>query len=156
LKATTRELLVLVGKRIDLLNDLKKLSADYKVAAKDRPDSARKRLEQNATERMDRDAGRWDWILSVDQSNHATTVVALLETYYREVLEIEDRDENLKKQKEKIDELLELTDKERAVVLKGIPLLEQVIARLETAREETAVLTRARLKPDAAEELLRA
>jgi small-conductance mechanosensitive channel len=156
LKAMTRELLTLVGRRIDLLNDLKKLAADYKVVVKDRPASERKRLEQAAAERMDRDAGRWDWLLSVDQSKHATNLVELLETYYREVVEIEEKDDSLKKQRGKIDELIELTAKERAAVVKGAPLLDQNVARLEVAREEAAVLTRARLKPDAAEELLRA
>jgi small-conductance mechanosensitive channel len=155
-KAVTREMLTLVGQRIDLLNDLKKLAADYKVVVKDRPVSERKRLEQTAAERMDRDAGRWDWLLAVDQSKHATNLAELLETYYREVVEVEDKDDNLKKQKGKIDELIELTNKERAAVVKGAPLLDQEVARLEVAREEAAVLTRARLKPDAAEELLRA
>jgi small-conductance mechanosensitive channel len=156
LRAMTKELLTLVGRRIDLLNDLKKLTADYKVAVKDRPPSEQKRLAQTAAERMDRDAGRWDWLLSVDRSKHATNLAELLETYYREVVEIEDKDENLTKQKAKIDELIELTAKERAAVVKGAPLIDQNVARLEVAREEAAVLTRARLKPDAAEELLRA
>jgi hypothetical protein len=95
LKAMTKELLTLVGRRIDLLNDLRKLTADYKVVVKDRPASERKRLDQTASDRMDRDAGRWDWLLSVDRSKPATNLAELLETYYREVVEIEDKDENL-------------------------------------------------------------
>src|SRR5262249_52753683 len=98
LKAMTKELLALVGRRIDLLDDLKKLAADYKMSAKDRPASERKRLDQAAIERMDRDAGRWDWVLSVDKSKQATNLAELLETYYGEVVEIEDKDDNLKKQ----------------------------------------------------------
>jgi small-conductance mechanosensitive channel len=156
LKAMTKELIALVGQRIDLLDDLKKLAADYKVSVKDRPASEQKRLDQASIELMDRDAGRWDWALSVDKSKRATNLVELLETYYGEVVEIEDKDENLKKQKGKVDALIELTARERTAILKGAPLLEQAVARLEAAREEEAVLTRARLKPEAAEELLRA
>jgi small-conductance mechanosensitive channel len=156
LKALSKELLAVVGQRIDLLNDLKKLAADYKVAAKDRPVSERKRLEQTASDRMDRDAGRWDWVLTVDQSKQATNLVELLESYYREVVEIEDRDENLKKQQGKINELIDLVAKERAVVLKGVPMLDRDLARLELGREEATVLTRSRLKPESTEELLRA
>jgi small-conductance mechanosensitive channel len=156
LKAMTKELLALVGQRIDLLDDLKKLAADYQMSAKDRPDSERKRLDQTAMERMAQDAGQWDWLLSVDKSKHATNLVELLETYYRELVEIEDKDDNLKKRKGKVEELIELTTRERAVVLKEVPLLDQAVAHLETAREEEEVLTRARLKPETAEELLRA
>src|SRR5262249_53976814 len=82
LQAMTKELLALVGRRIDLLNDLKKLAADYQVSVKDRPASERKRLDQTAAERMDRDAGQWDWVLAVDKSKQATNLVELLETYY--------------------------------------------------------------------------
>jgi small-conductance mechanosensitive channel len=156
LKVMTKELLAVAGQRIDLLDDLKKLNADYKMAMKDRPVSEQKRLEQTAAERMDRDGGRWDWLLALDKSKHSTNLAELIETYYREVVEIEDKDEDLKKQKEKIDELIELTARERAAILKGAPLLEKELARLDAAREEESVLTRARLKPEAAEELLKA
>jgi small-conductance mechanosensitive channel len=105
---------------------------------------------------MDRDAGRWDWVLSVDKSKHSTNLAELLETYYREVVEIEDKDDNLKKQKGTVDELVVLTSRERGMITKAAPLLDQSVARLETSREEAAVLTRAKLKPDTAEELLRA
>src|SRR5262249_29260146 len=131
-------------------------AADNRLNPKDRPASEQKRLDQTAIERMARDAGRWDWLLSVDQSKQATNLAELLETYYREVGGVEDKGDKLKKQKGKVDELIELTTRERAVVLKGVPLLEQGLAGLETAREEAAVLTRARLKPEAADELLRA
>src|SRR5262249_14418458 len=155
LKAMTKELLALVGQRIDLLDDLKELAADYKMSVKDRPASEQKRLDQATAERMDRDAGQWDWVLSVDKSKQATNLAELMETYYGEGVEIEGKDENLKKQKGKVHELIELTTRERAAILKGAPLLDQAVARLEDAREEQGVLTRARLKPEAAEELLR-
>lgn len=156
LKALSRELLGLVGRRIDLLNDLKRLATDYKLAAKDRPTSERKRLDQTAVDRMDRDAGRWDWFLAVDRSKQAASLSDLLEAYYHEVIEIEHKDENLRKQKAKIDELIDMTARERAVLQKATPALEQVIARLDAAREEEAVLARARVRPEAAEQLLKA
>jgi small-conductance mechanosensitive channel len=156
LKAMTKELLAFVGQRIDLLTDLKKLTEDYKVSLRDRTASEQKRLDQTAIERMDQDAGRWDWVLSVDKSKQATSLVELLETYYRELVEIEEKDDILKKQKSKVDELIELTTRERSVVAKGAPLIDQAVARLDAAREEQEVLTRARLKPEAADELLKA
>src|SRR5262249_39905995 len=126
------------------------------VSVKDRPASERKRLDQTAIERMNQDAGRWDWVLAVDKSKQATNLVELLEADYGEVVEIENKDDKLKKQKGQGEELIERTKRERGVVLKGAPLLDQAVARLEADREEAAVLTRARLKPEAAEELFRA
>ena len=156
LKALTKELLTVVGQRIDLLGDLKKLDAEYRIARKDRPLSEQKRLDQTAAERMGRDAGRWDWLLALDSSQEATGLAELMEAYYRELVEIEDKEENLKKQKKAIDELVELTAKERAAIVTGLPALEKELARLEGERAEEVVVTRARLRPEAAEELLKA
>src|SRR5207248_9258426 len=100
--------------------------------------------------------GRREWRWAVDKSTSATNQAERMEMDYGEVVEIEEKDENLKKQKAAVDELIELTAKERAAVVRGLPLMEQELARLETAREEAAVLARARLRPDAADELLRA
>jgi small-conductance mechanosensitive channel len=155
-KTLTKELLAAVGRRIDLLGDLKKLDADYRVARKDRPPSEQKRLEQTAAERMGQDAGRWDWLLALDSSQEATGLAELMEAYYRELVEIEDKEENLRKQKKAIDELVELTARERAAIVAGLPALEKELARLEGERAEEAVVARARLRPEAAEELLRA
>lgn len=156
LKALSKELLAVVGQRIDLLGDIKKLDADYRIARKDRSVSEQKRLDQAAVERMNRDAGHWDWLLALDSSKGATSLADLMETYYRELIEIEDREENLKKQKKAIDELVELTAKERAVIVAGLPVLGMELARLEGTRAEAVVLARVRLKPEAAEELLKA
>src|SRR4030095_7374380 len=107
LKALTKELLAVVGRRIDLLDDLKKLDADFRALRKDRPLSEQKRLDQTAAERMNRDAGRWDWFLALDNSKEATSLAELMETYYRELVEIEEKEENLRKQKKGIDALVE-------------------------------------------------
>jgi small-conductance mechanosensitive channel len=156
LRALTKDLLALAGRRLDLLADLKKLAADYDVPAEGRPDAERKRLDRAAAERIGRDGGRWDWLLGLDTSKPAAGLTELMETYYRELIGIETRDENLKKQKAAVDELLDLAAKERAAVVKGAPLLEAERVRLEAARDEAAVLARARLKPEAADELLKA
>src|SRR5262249_16322360 len=45
LRAATKDLLALVGQRLDLLADLKKLTAEYQRGRKDRPESEVKRLD---------------------------------------------------------------------------------------------------------------
>ncbi len=156
LKALTKELLSFSGQRLDLLGDLKKLAADYKIPKKERPESEQKRLDQTASERMDKDSGKWEWLLILDKSKHSTSLSELIESYYREMVEIEDKEENLKKQKAKIDELIELTGKERTALQNGLPVLEKELARVETLKEEEGVLARARIKPEIADELLKA
>src|SRR5262249_56051455 len=77
-------------------------------------------------------------------------------TYYRELIEIEEKEENLKKQRDLVNQLIELTQKETAALARLRPLLAKQLVQLQAAREEEAVLARARLRPDQADELLKA
>jgi small-conductance mechanosensitive channel len=156
LRTATGELLALVGQRLDLLADLKKLTAEFQRDRKDRPRSEVKRLDQRAADRQSADRTAADRLLGIDGSKAARSLEELLETCYQELIEIEDRDENLKRQKEKVEQLVELTRKESAAVAKTLPLLEKQAARIAAAREEELVLARARLRPDQADELLQA
>jgi small-conductance mechanosensitive channel len=155
LKAAVKELLALVGQRLDLLADLKKLKAEYRREKKDRPPSEVKRLDQLAVDRQSDDETTIDWLLGIDSSKAAKTLGELLETYYQELTDIEDKDANLKIQKDKIDQLLDLTRKESAAVPKTLPVLARQVARLQAAQEEELVQARARLRPDQADELLK-
>src|SRR5262249_249625 len=104
-KAAIRELLALVGRRLDLLADLKKLGAEYRRDRKDRPASELKRLEQLAADRQSDDGATLDVLLAIDSSRSAKTLEELLEAYYHELVELGDRGVNLKDQKEKGEEL---------------------------------------------------
>jgi small-conductance mechanosensitive channel len=156
LATATRELLTVVGKRLDLLADLKRLAADVAREKSARPPSEVKRLEQLAAERQEAEASGWDALLGIDSSKTAKNLAELLETYYRELIEIEEKEESLKKQREKVEQLVELTRQETAALARVMPLLARQVARLEAAREEEAILARARLRPERAEELLAA
>lgn len=156
LKAVTKDLLTLVGRRLDLLADLKNLRAEYQQDKKDRPPSELKRLDQLAEDRQSSDATTLDWLLGIDASQSSRTLEELLGAYYHELIEIEEKDENLKKRKDSIDQLIELNQKESAAVTDALPLLAKEVVRLQAAQEEELVLTRARLKPNQADELLKA
>ena len=80
----------------------------------------------------------------------------MLDAHYQELIEIEDKEENIKKQREKVEQILELTRKEAAAIARVLPLLAKQVQQLEAARDEDAVLARARLRPDLADELLKA
>src|SRR5262249_51286464 len=150
LTVATRELLTVVGRRLDLLVDLRRLVADYGKEKSALSPSERKRLEQRAAERPSEEASAWDTLLGIDSSKAVTNLAELLESYYRELLEIEDHQEILKKEQEKVDRLIELTRQETAALNRLRPLLARQVTQLEAAREEEAVLARARLRPQRA------
>ena len=79
LKTLTTNLLTQVSERIDLVTDLKRLAADYATARKDRADSEQKRMDQRATERMNAEADRWDWVLAFDHHDARRTARQRLE-----------------------------------------------------------------------------
>jgi small-conductance mechanosensitive channel len=156
LTTSTKELLTLVGKRLDLLADLKRLAADYKRDKSARPTSEIKRLDQIAADRLAAESSGWDTLLGLDSSKTAKSQAELLESYYRELVEIEEKEDNVHKQHEKVEQLIDLTQQETTALTRVLPMLKEQSTRLEAAREEEAVLAHARLRPDRAEELLRA
>ncbi len=125
LKALTATLLARVNERIDLHTDLKKLAADSTTARKDRPDTAQKRMDQRATERMAAEAGRWDRFFALDHSKPAADVSDLLAAYYKELIDLDEKGENLKLQKEALEKLVDLTRKEAEDIVKLRTLLEK-------------------------------
>src|SRR5262249_33940390 len=101
LKAVIKELFAVVGERLDLLADVKKLTAEYRREKKDRPASEVKRLDQVAADRQSADGSNLDLVLGIGSSKTAKTLEELLEAYYQELAEIEDKEENPRTQKEK-------------------------------------------------------
>jgi small-conductance mechanosensitive channel len=156
LTAATKELLKLVGKRLDLLADQKRVDADYRREKSARAPSELKRLERLAAERQRAESSGWDILLGLDSSKAAKELSELLGTYYRELIEIEEKEDNLKKQRDLVNQLVELTQKEKGALERLRPLLAKQLVQLQAAREEESVLARARLRPDQADELLKA
>src|SRR5262245_6817497 len=154
--AATKELLTLVGRRLDLLADQKRVDEDYRREKSARAPSELKRLERLAAERQREEASGWDFLLGMDSSKAAKELSELLGTYYRELIEIEEKQDNLKKQSDLVKQLVELTQKETDALARLRPLLAKQLVQLQAAREEETVLARARLRPDQADELLKA
>lgn len=128
IKPLAGRLLAHVNERIELLAELKRLAADYTTARKDRPDAEQKRLDQKAAERLNKDAAEWDWALAVDRSQPAADAAELLAAYYKELIDYDERADNLKRQKETLDSLLDLTRREADDVAKLRVLLDKRVA----------------------------
>ncbi len=146
LKSLTREVLTRVGERVELLADLKKLAGEYAATPKDRTEAEQKRLDLKATERMTRDAGEWDWALAFDRSQPGADASALLGAYYKELINHDERAENLKRQNEALDALVDLTRREAADTAKLRALLEKQVTTSAGARAWDGWLA-ARLAP---------
>src|SRR5262245_39061480 len=106
-------------------------------------------------ERQREEASGWDILLGMDSSKAGNDLSELLGTYYRELIELEEKQDNLKKQHDLVNQLIELTQKETAALARLRPLLAKQLVQLQTAREEETVLASARLRPDQEDELLR-
>jgi hypothetical protein len=150
-----KQILELVGQRIDLLTELEKLEANYALDRKDRPPLEVKRQQQRASELLDDESTWIESLLRIDTSRAALSLQELLDGYYLELIEIRDKDEVLEQEKGMADRLLELTTKEAAALKKMLPVLEKIAAGLMTTYEEELILVRARLRPDLADDLLK-
>jgi small-conductance mechanosensitive channel len=156
LTKATKELLKLVGRRLDLLADQKQVDEDYRREKSARAPSELKRLERLAAERRREESSGWDILLGMDSSKAAKELSELLGTYYRELIEIEEKEDNLKKQRDLVNQLVEQTQQEKGALARLRPLLAKQLVQLQAAREEETVLAHARLRPDQADELLKA
>lgn len=154
-RSGTRGVLTLIGQRLDLLADLRRLDAAYKLAGKDRDPGETKRSEQEAAERQDGELSMADTLLSIDTSKRSKSLQELIESDYRELIDLEYKEDNLRQQREKSEKLIELAQKEQVAITNVLPVLEKQVAEVEAARDEEVVLAQARLKPDQADELLR-
>jgi small-conductance mechanosensitive channel len=151
-----KEIFELVGQRLDLLAELQRLEANYALDRKDRPPLEAKRQQQRAVELHDDETPFLDKLLRLDTSRSAVSLQELLDGYYLELIELKDKDELLDQEKAAVERLLELAGKETEAVKRFLPILDKHAAALMTAHEEESILARARLRPDLADELLKA
>jgi small-conductance mechanosensitive channel len=128
-----------VDERIDLHTDLKRLAADYATARAARPEAEQKRLDQKAAERLARDNPQWDMALALDRSQPSADLAALLSAYYKELVELDEKDENLKRQKEALDKLVRLTEKDAGESAKLQAAPQKAVPTDPLANDDTSV-----------------
>ncbi len=116
--AMTVGLLTLVNTRIELLAERDRLVTAAATARKDRTDAERQRLNERATARLMREENPWEALLALDRSARATALERVLDTYYQELIDIDELNENLRKQQDTLEKAIELTIKEMADVAK--------------------------------------
>jgi small-conductance mechanosensitive channel len=154
-RTLVKELLTSIGRRLDLSDELERLESETKKE-RERSESENKRIEQTVASRLSGGDTFLDFFLSIDTSPGGKRLTELLQSYYRELIELEGREEGLDMQKKKIDQLIEAAQKESSQIAQTIPHLQKLTERLGGEREAQLLLVRARLRPDEVDELLKA
>lgn len=156
IRSLARDILGHIGRRLDLTEEITRLEQDSKKELDQRSESETKRIEQAAAQRQADDDTPVDFFLSLDTSPAAQRLTELLQSYYRELVDLEERSGSLETQRGRIEKLLDTAQKEQALVLRIRPLLAALQEELARNREDEFILVRARLRPDEADELLKA
>jgi small-conductance mechanosensitive channel len=154
IRTSLEETITSVGKRLDVTRELEKLQADIKRTAADRSKVETASLKQNAARRLTADDIREEQIFGYVPSPQADEVTDLMKVYYQELIELESKQANLKRQTALNERLIELAESEKAAVMNLLPLLQHQEEQLKSAEERAWITVKAGLAPDKAADLL--
>ncbi len=145
-----------VGNKYDILgqyqetkNKLNKI-IDYK---KDK--TALKLIEQQAEQRITDDNNIQETLLGLFPSSQPESLIELMIEYYKELLELENKQKKLDAMKEKLDRLAKLSQDELLETEKLIPLMNKYILNLENKYAEEWASSRISLNPDLANKIMK-
>lgn len=146
----------LVGKRLDILQDLKKLEEIFERKRDMLSATEGKSLEQKSLRHMDDEDTTAEFLVSFVPSERAKSLTDLLQAYYMDLTELEQKRKILATQKEFVDDLIQLSEQEKTFDSKILPYLSKQIDRLKLDEEEEWLKIRVQLMPEKAQELIAA
>ncbi|SEI87242.1 Small-conductance mechanosensitive channel [Allopseudospirillum japonicum] len=141
----------LVGQRLDLLADLDRLEAER--LQQEATLTGSERLEQQAENRMREGSGWLEAILSVLPSDRAAELTELLRGNYQKLLIVEAQQALLATEKEKVAQLIQLTQEDRQASAQALPLLKAQLQALTLQQDTLWVSAQAQLQPQKADQL---
>ncbi|MDM8566416.1 mechanosensitive ion channel [Candidatus Halobeggiatoa sp. HSG11] len=144
----------IVGRRIDLIAEQKKLDQELKREISTLSNTKLKALEQAANRRMESEYYVTEFLLSFIPSERADNLVELMQAYYLELMELQNKYKSLRTQKKKIEYLTELAENEKVVINRLLPLLQQQKAKLIEQKEEAWAKIKIQLMPERANEII--
>jgi small-conductance mechanosensitive channel len=124
-RALTAALLANVNERLALHAELNRLAKEYATPRSSRTEIDIKRADQRAADRLLSESQPWDQFLALDRSKRSAEIALLLEAHYKELIELDERADNLKAQRDALDKLVKLTRTEADDVAKFRALLEK-------------------------------
>ena len=143
-----------MGKRLDVIKDLEKLKEDISESASKRTKIEKASLEQDAARRLENESSRKEWLLGYVPSARAEHMTNVLKVYYQELIELEEKLENVGEQQALTQRVLELVEEEKNTIDELTPYLKEEKQVLRSAEEEAWIVTQAGFMPDKALELI--
>ncbi len=143
-----------IGKRLDIRQDQQDLAKTLAAGRDAMSEIEVKTLKQDALRLMESETSWQESLLGFVPSDHAESLVDLMQAYYQEWIELGANQENLESQTEKMERLIQLLGEEKTAVSELRPFLQQQVAQLTAAYEEEEVRVQVRLMPHKAEDLL--
>ena len=153
-KALLTEIQSSVNKGVDILRELTKLDQDFKRKRAALSETNLKTLEQKASRRMEFEDKTAEFLLSFVPSERAKNLSTLLQAYYIDLTELEMKQENLKTQENKTEQLIRLAEEGKSIISKILVIFRKEKEQLKIEREDEWVKIEAQFKPQKAEEIL--
>jgi len=153
-KSLLTEIQSSVNKRVDILRELTKLDQDFKRKRAALSETKLKTLEQTALRRMELEDKTAEFLLSFVPSERAKNLSALLQAYYIDLTELEMKQENLKTQKSKTEQLIRLTEEGKSIISKMLVIFRKEKDQLEIEKKDEWVKIETQFRPQKAEEIL--
>ena len=144
----------LFSTRLDTLETIKSLEADFELELKDYSEVELQSLKRAAIRLLSSEDSAVDALLSLIPSEEAKELSDTLESYYLELIELKGKQENLQRQREDSERLIELAEEEKISTTELLALLQDQKTQLESEDEDEWLRVRAQLVPEKAEELL--
>ncbi len=144
----------LFSTRLDALETLRSLEEDFELELRDLSDVEIQSLKRAAIRLLNSEDTRIDALLSLIPSEEAQDLSDTLESYYLELIELRGKKENLQKQREGFEHLIELAEEEKIATAELLSLLQNQKTQVQSEEEEEWLKAHAQLAPERAEELL--
>ncbi len=154
IQTLTTQTLDLVGKRLDILQDVKKLEQRLEVKRAALSESELKSLKQAASRRLEAEESLQEHLVSFVPSEGTENLTDLLKSHFLELTLLEGKQRNLKSQKREFERLIRLAEEEKAGIVALLPLFHGQVDQLESREKEEWAKVRIRFAPEKAEEIL--
>jgi len=147
---------MLTGKLLDALQQARKLAQIFLLDQKELGSIEQKILEQSASRRIKTENNIAEFFFGFFESSEISILTEILQGYYLELIEIENKQQLLVSQQEKYKNAIAYLQEEKKSMIELLPLLQNQLVVLQDTKEEETIKAKARIAPDQAQELLTA
>jgi len=145
----------LVGKRLDINEEIPTLRQEFKRQTNTYSETEQKMHEQEALRHRESEDMLIETMLSFVPSQRAKDLTDILQFCYLEIVFLDSKLENLSRQTEEMNRLVSLSEDEKSTLSDLLPFLQKQIANLKIQKEESLAKIQAQLMPQRAEKILR-